>query len=264
MIHGCLKRGTSAAVSRRGVVPRPPRAWLSLIVVASCLGGWAGRAQALPIVGAVVNDPRCDPVNDRLVEELGLHIAYGGPFPEHEGIYFSATATDQYVCVSDDGVANDWLVFITNLTGKSYGDGAGRPLYFVANTGNTIGNSDGQADWSVPSIPVPAGGLADAFRINSTGVNDNLIYESFAPDQIFAPGETWGFLVTNFVTVGGGALAPSFLSLGHSVGNTVSTLGTGTASIVVGVPEPSTWAMMALAGLGLGGMARSRRRTARG
>jgi hypothetical protein len=228
--------------------------WLRAVLTAAFLWGWAGAANALPVSGFVADDPRCDPVGSRVVEELGLPLALGGPFPTGEGIFFLAVPTTLFVCVPDDGLPNDWLVLMTNLTPNAYGDGVRRPLFFVANVGNTIGNSDGVADFT----PFP--GPADAFQINSTGMNDNLIFESFGADEIFAPGETWGFLVTNFVVPAAPGAPPSFVSLGHSVG---VTPGGGTASIVVGiVPEPSTWAMMALAGIGLGGLARSRRRAA--
>jgi hypothetical protein len=228
--------------------------FIVLLVAVYCR--WAGTAHALPIEGVVVDDPRGDPVGDSLGEELGVP----GIFPTNEWIESVAEQTNSVVGVPDDGLPNDWLVFMTNQNIRAFGDPVGLPLYFAANVGNSIGNADGTADWSVPAA-IPPGGFADAFHIDSVGMNANLVFESGVFDGIFASGETWGFLVTNFIVPLAPGAPPRFESVGHSIG---LFPGIGTASIVVGVPvpEPSTWAMMAF-GIGLGGLARSRRRAAR-
>jgi hypothetical protein len=148
------------------------------------------------------------------------------------------------MCVADDGLANDWAVTITNISGAPWGAPVSRPLYFVANFGNSVGNADGVSDFTL--FP----GASDAFLIDSSGVNPNLIVESAAADGLFAPGESWVFLVTNFITPAALGSSPSFMSFGHSI------LGPppGTASIVVGqqvIPEPSSLIMVGLVALGM-------------
>jgi hypothetical protein len=199
-----------------------------------------GISVANPIQGVVVDDARCDFVGATLFDELGSAPI----FPPGEIIDVNVQPTTLVVKVPDDGQPNDWRVRIVNLTGQPWGSAINRPLFFVANIPFSVGNADGTADFT----PFP--GFSDCFEIDSLGLNQNLITESMAADNIFMPGESWEFLVTNFLAGGvGGWLPPSFRSLGHSVG-AGGALGLSTASIVAGIPipEPASVSMLVVAG----------------
>ena len=207
-------------------------------------------AIAVPVNGSYVEDPlRCDvQANQNIGHEIGETTA----FPIDERIAVFVSAASSYVCVGDDGAPNDFVVQMTNLSPYAYTD-----LFFVADDGILIGNADGTVEdvFGAPSI------FADAFRIDgtvtTTGVNDNLFNESGIVNEIFEPGETWRFFVTNvlfpanippilvFDSVGGFA--------GSSVGyqpSTASILGTQV------VPEPS---VALLLGLGFAALSQRRR-----
>jgi hypothetical protein len=204
----------------------------------------APLAIANPVTTRYVDGPGCDshPLQFHH-EELGPDGAYPGPFPAAEQILVSVTDGPP-VCVGDDGFVNDWKVSITNLTGLAWEN-----LFFVANEALVVGNADGTVeDLAAPGI------FGDAFRIDALGVNPNLVLESLAPDGIFAPGETWEFLVTNFTDTTPGAKVKYPLPKIASLGVAGASPGKSNASIIavqVSAPEP---AMSLLLGLALAGM----------
>src|SRR5688500_3937369 len=157
-------------------------------------------ADAVPVQGQYVEDNRCDPLpNVFLSHELGRNTA----FPANEGFSDFVGQVNATVCVPNDGIANDFVVPITNTSGIAWQD-----VHFVANPGYSVGNSDGSAvDFNNAAV------LTDAFRIDNIGLNNSLV-ENFVPDNIFAPGETWRFLVSNFQHNSGAILPPSFITPG--------------------------------------------------
>jgi hypothetical protein len=200
-------------------------------------------AYAVPVQGQFFDDTRCDPVpNTLLSHELGRNTF----FPANEGFTDFINPIQVTVCVPNDGIANDFSVQITNTSGIAWQD-----MHFVANPGYSVGNSDGMAvNFANAAVPV------DAFRIDNLGANNSLV-ENFAPDNIFAPGETWRFLVSNFMHSSGVILPPYFITPGLFAGTGPSTIDT--ASILANpVPEPTALGVLAVAGAGV--LMRRRRR----
>lgn len=194
---------------------------------------------AVPVTAAYAEDQRCDPiVSQTLTHELGEQQF----FPLNESFQVSVSPAPSTVCVTNDGIANDWIVQITNTSGQAW-----QNLFFVADLGLKIGNADG----SMIDVVNAPGVTADAFRIDGTTTianNNNLLGESGAVDEIFAPGETWRFTVSNYFDPAGTAPAPMFRDPGKFAGSEpYLTPPFSTASIVATpVPEPSTLFALAL------------------
>lgn len=194
---------------------------------------------AVPITGVYAEDPRCDTIpNQTLTHELGEQQF----FPLNESFSVQVSPATFTVCVPDDGIANDWIVAMTNTSGVAW-----KNLFFVADLGLTIGNADGNM---IDVIGAP-GVVADAFRIDGTvtlGLNNNLLSESGAVDEIFQPGETWRFNVSNYFDPAGTAPQPIFRNPGKFAGSEpFITPPFSTASILATpVPEPSALFALAL------------------
>ena len=221
-----------------------------LATTSASLLAWctAPTASAVPISGLYIEDARCDVLpNLNLSHELGDAAI----FPPNEAILVSVSKTNTVVCVPNDGIANDWVIQITNVSGQAWQD-----LYFVANANNMVGNSDGTVlDLTNAAIPP-----SDAFRIDGTvtaGVNSSLV-ESGASDEIFSPGETWRFMVSNFQHPSGVSPTPAFLSPGLFAGSASVTTADQASILANPVPEPATLGMLAVIGAGM--LLRRRRR----
>jgi hypothetical protein len=229
-----------------------PTRMLTAAIAAGALLAGAGRLGAVPVVGVYVEDPRCDVIPQQtLPHELGD----AGFFPINEAFTVVVNPTTTVVCVPDDLIPNDWEVEIRNVSGLSWNN-----LFFVADPGMTVGNSDGSVFDAVNAPAV----ITDAFRIDGTvtgGVNKNLISESINANEIFEPGELWTFYVTNFANSIGTAPPPTFQTPGVFAGS--SPVGSSnTASILATpvIPEPKT--VVSLIGLGAGLLMRRRHRYA--
>ena len=199
---------------------------------------FAASALAVPVAVPYVDDPRCDAIPDQLlIDEIGLPSA---GFPPGEALASTFVQPAPEICTGNGIALDDFEVTIVNLTPFDFED-----VFFVADLGITVGNADGSV--------IGGGAIQDAFRIDSVGINPNLIFESAALPGIWESGETWRFLVTDFGP--GLGVAPVFGSLG-----VLGVTGSGsTASIVVGVvPEPSTGLLVGLGIAGLGFGARRR------
>jgi len=133
---------------------------------------------------------------------------------------------------------HDALVSITNLNTVAFSD-----VWYVADGDTTITNVDGN---------VTINGLS-SFKIDAVGVNTPLVSEvGGILAGTFEPGETWNFIIQDYVnTFNLSAAAFSMMGVG-SVG-----LGSSGSILAVPVPEP---AAAALLGLGLLGLSLARRR----
>jgi len=224
------------------------RRTLSRLAFACVTAALAPLASAVPMPGNFVDDQRCDPVSNRsLTHELGNVTV----FPTNEAFIVSVVPTSQTICVPNDGIANDWLVRIVNVSGLSWQD-----LFFVCDGGVTVGNADGVMFNPAMATAPPT----DAFRIDGTltvtGMNDNLLSESMANNEIFQPGEIWNFMVSNFMSPG--FAPPLFNTIGF--GFATPAPSTSQASILASpIPEPASLGLIGMVGIGIGTRRRTRR-----
>jgi hypothetical protein len=203
-------------------------------------------AVAMPINGVYIEDARCDVLpNQTFKDELGDALN----FPINEGIVYTVSPAPFTVCVPDDGAPNDWIVDMMNVSGQAWQD-----LFFVTDLGVFVGNADG----SVFDVAGAPGAITDAFRIDGTvtaGINSNLLGESGAIDEIFSPGESWRFAVSNFspINTAGFFMTPMFVTPGIFSGSSPFPSTPGNASILANpvVPEPTTAALLVVGGAGL-------------
>jgi hypothetical protein len=151
------------------------------------------------------------------VDELGAVI-----FPPNETIKASDIFTPIIACPSQpNNQVASVQVSITNLTGRSFAH-----LWYVADPETTITNLDGLVNGE------------EAFHIDSTGLNQNLMFESINANGVFEPGEQWDFVIDGyFNTFGLPASQMQSIGVGpFSAGDSDST-----GSIIAApVPEPST------------------------
>jgi hypothetical protein len=213
-----------------------------------------GPVDALPTQVDYADDPNnCDPLFVPFdVHELGIAPTFS-LFPD-ELIDAVDTSTNDVACFSsDDPLIPNTLVFMTNTTGIAWKD-----VWYVADTGDdpavgalftSISNFDG-------SVDVP--GAIDrglTFKIDTVGVNKPLISEDVLADGIFSPGETWGFIIDDYVNLFG-IPASAFDSLGVASASIFGPPSSGSI-IAVPVPEPATCLLLVI---GLGAIATSRKR----
>jgi hypothetical protein len=219
----------------------------AMILAGLALAAAPRNASAAGVSGRFVDDARGDAVADAaLTGELGDAAL----FPATDAIAYHDHRYNFTVGAPPDGIGNDWTVHMTNVSGRAWTN-----LFFVADAGATIGNADGR----VEDLLNAPGTLTDAFRIDATGANPNLLSESMLADGIFEPGESWEFAVANFDT-GVSSLPPALTSPGVFAGSSpMAGLGGTNASIVGSpVPEPAALGAIALAGCSM--LLRGRRR----
>jgi hypothetical protein len=191
---------------------------------------------AVPTLVVGADTPTCDvlAVPTTVLDELGT----APPFPVGEQIATAAAPSTYTPCagVPDNPLIANVVVSITNLNAVAFSD-----VWYVANYDTTLSNVDG----TVLSV--------SAFRIDAVGVNTPLIFESILADGIFAPGETWQFVIQDYTNVPG---QPA--SLISDIGLPSAGFGSSGSIIANPVPEPTTAVLL---GLGLLGLGLARRRT---
>ena len=206
--------------------------------VAVAVAGGAGTAIANPIHGHYVEDARGDSVPGQM---LTYELGDSALFPLSEGLVYH-DHRDSSTVVPDDGIANDWTVHIENVSGRWWTN-----LFFVADVGATIGNADG----IIEDMSGAPGVMTDAFRIDASGVNANLMSESITADGILEPGEGWEFRVSNFGTCVN-SRPPQLTTPGVFAGSSPMAAFGGNSSIVATpLPEPSSMLLLTIAGCAL-------------
>jgi len=188
---------------------------------------------------SVLVDSQNLPSQDPLILNGWVH-EIGDGFPQGEQIasYWDETTYRPCPQEIDDPQVPNILVTITNQ------DIPGDPsLWYVADPETSLTNFDGLINGEL------------AFKIDSLGINKPLVYESLISDNLFQIGESWQFAIQDYSNTLGGQAAP-FGSLGIATASMGGPLSTG--SIVT--PEPATVTLLAVAGLCLLALTRSRRK----
>jgi hypothetical protein len=206
------------------------------------LFGLSSLASGVIITIVPLETPPCDPlILPMVVDELGNAPV----FPPDELIASTATFTNLPACPPmDNPMIPNALVVMTNLTPTPW-----RDVHYVGDVTppgvpgtTTLSNEDG----------LVTGGMA--FKIDYAGVNVPLVFESMAADAIFAPGETWHFIIQDYVNSAG--LPPGlFGSIGVGTGS--PGLGSSGSIIALPVPTPATMGLLVLPAVS--GIARRRR-----
>jgi hypothetical protein len=210
---------------------------------------------AIPTEVVSIETPECDPLLvPHLVHELGL----GPPFPPEELITAVATFTNDSACpAEDDPEIPNALVVMTNLSPIDWAHVwyVADPFGATGGIGTTISNVDGLVD----SVPASIPGLA--FKIDMVGDNTPLVFESIAVDGTFESGETWHFIIDDYVNTGG--LPPSLFDSIGVAGLSAGGPPSSGSIIAVPVPEPGTFALL-LVGIALLAVRSGRRLSNRG
>jgi len=223
---------------------------LATIVSAAAFTLVTSHAYAVPTQVVHIDTPLCDPLFiPTAVHELGdFNI-----FPTDESMHASTlTQTAISACpLSDDPTVPNIVIDIRNLSGIDW-----QEVWYVADPETTISNFDGEANEA--GFPP----LQEAFRIDYDisdpgGSNHALLFESMTPDGIWEDGESWQFILQDYVNLSGLA-ASDISSIG--VGNNSPSLGIKDSSgsiIAIAVPEPAS---IGLLGLGAATLIRRVRR----
>jgi hypothetical protein len=198
-------------------------------------------SHAVPQIVQSQDTPHCDVLMPlSLVDELG----HPSVFPFGERIDAFSTFTQQAACPSHDNPnIPNVVVQMTNLNPFTFFD-----LHYVAdpNTPGAIGTSISNEDGLVNA--------GQAFRIDTVGLNRPLLGESINNNGLFEPGETWRFIIDDYVNTAG-IPAHAFFSIGVGA---ASGGPPSSGSIIALIPEPASMGLLGVAGLGI-----LRRRTRR-
>jgi hypothetical protein len=212
----------------------------------------AATLQAVPINPYGVDYATQDPI---LIDENLAWHELGDFFPPNELIESSWAETTYQPCPEnpDNSQVPNILVTMTNLSRIDWYN-----VHYVADSETFLQNDDGL---------IGNAGLLDAqlaFRIDNLGVNTPLVYESISVDNIFQAGETWEFVIQDFVNSLGVAAAP-FASIGiASLSDVVRDPNSMSSGSIIAsqIPEPATLAVWSLLGAcGAAAAARRRKRT---
>jgi MYXO-CTERM domain-containing protein len=206
------------------------RACATTTLASAALLALPAMSDAVPQVVQSQDTPHCDVLMPlSLVDELG----HPSVFPFGERIDAVSTFTQQAACPSHDNPnIPNVVVQMTNLNPFTFFD-----LHYVAdpNTPGAIGTSISNEDGLVNA--------GQAFRIDRVGLNQPLLGESILNDGLFQPGETWRFIIDDYVNTAG-IPAHAFLSIG--VGS-ASGGPPSSGSIIALIPEPASMGVLALA-----------------
>ncbi len=155
----------------------------TLIVILVALAVACPFAMAVPVVVTSQDTPSQDP----LIPHVDVHELGKPSFPPNELITASNVMTFYSPCRQNpDTPTPNFEVTIVNLTSVPWTE-----LVYVADPETTLTNDDGIVNGEL------------AFNIDWVGLNTPLVFESFVADTIFAPGETWKFVIQDYFNVAG-------------------------------------------------------------
>ncbi len=202
------------------------RAKTNIVISAFALLLFASVVMANPVQIDWTNTKQDPLLPQTNMDELGDN------FPAEELIVSRVVSWGGHVpCPADYTGGGAVQVQMQNMTSIDFHN-----VHYVADPETTLTNDDGL----IGNL-----GMNDqqlAFRIDNTGVNTPLVFESIVADNIFQAGEVWEFVIQEFSNSLGGPAAP-FDSLGIAGNSGGWPPSTGS---IIAVPEPGTIAIMVI------------------
>ncbi len=196
------------------------------LAMAAALSLASTSVLAVPTQVVHIETPQCDPLFiPTNVDEIGDALL----FPSNEALTHSDLGQSPVIpCLAtDDSNLPEVLVEIRNASGRVW-----KEVWYVANPETSITNFDGEAN-DISDPPVQ-----EAFRIDNAfsdpnGTHHPLISESITSDGIWEIGETWEFVLQDYVNTLG--LPP----------DAITSIGVGDASVPSGTLPPSSGSIIA-------------------
>ncbi len=197
----------------------------------------SNTSKAVPTIVEYIDGPQDTLYVPRNVHELGNPLL----FPDEELILSSDEGiTEHRPCPElDNPQFPNVVVSITNLTNERWAE-----LWYVADPQTYLTNHDGWVNGEL------------AFKIDNIGLNTPLLSESISSNLVFEPGETWTFVIQDYINMFG--LQPSLYgSTGVGFSNIGDQFSSGSI-IATPIPTPGASLLVSI-GTGFVGWLRKNR-----